>query len=70
MKAVFKKTEVKLELLTDTDMLLMIEKWVTDEICHSINRYAKPNNKYIRYYNKNQESPYLKYWDVNNLYVS
>ena len=46
----------------------MAEKWVTDGICHSINRYAKPKNKYMKYYNKNQESPYLKYWDVNNLY--
>ena len=68
MKEAFKKTEVKLELLTDTNRLLMAEKWVTDGICHSINRYAKPKNKYMKYYNKNQESPYLKYWDVNNLY--
>ena len=24
--------------------------------------------KYLKYFNKNGESPYLKYWDVNNLY--
>ena len=26
------------------------------------------NNKNIKYYDKNKESPYLRYWDINNLY--
>ena len=63
-----KNTEVKLELLTDVDMLLMVEKGVRDGICHYFNRYVKANNKYMKKYNKNKESSYLKYWDVNNLY--
>ena len=37
-------------------------------ICHSIDRYAKANNKYIKGYDKYKESWYLKYWNVNNLY--
>ena len=42
-----KKTEVKLELLTDVDMLLMVEKGIRGGICHAIHRYAKANNQII-----------------------
>ena len=62
-----KNTEIKLELLTDIDMLLMVEKGIRGGICHAIHQYAKANNKYIKDYN-NKESSYVKYWDVNNLY--
>ena len=47
-----KKTEVKLELLTDVDMLLMVEKGIRGGICHRIYRYAKANNKYMKNSNK------------------
>ena len=33
-------------------MLLMVEKGIRNEICHSINRYPKVNNKYINDYDK------------------
>ena len=67
-KAALKKTEVKLELLTDIDMLLMVEKGIRGGTYHAIHRYAKANNKYMKDYDKNRESSYLKYWNVNNLY--
>ena len=67
-QAALKKTEVKLELLTDIDMLLMVEKGIRGGTCHAIHQYAKANNKYMKDYDKNKESSYLKYWDVNNLY--
>ena len=35
-QAAFKQTEVKLELLTDIDMLLMIEKRIRGGTCHAI----------------------------------
>ena len=65
----FKKTEVKLDLLTDTDLLLMVEKGTRGGICHAIHRYAKANDKYMKEkYDKNKESSYLMYLDANNLY--
>ena len=40
-------------------MLLMVEKGLRWEICHSIYRYSKANNKYMKDYDKNKESSYL-----------
>ena len=67
-QAASKKTNVKLDLLTDIDMLLMAEKGIREGICHCIYRYAKTNNKYIKDYDKNEESSYIQYWDINKLY--
>ena len=49
-------------------MLVMVGKDIRGEICHSIYRYVKVNNKYMKDYEKSKESSYLKYWDLNNLY--
>ena len=68
MQAALKKTIVKLDLLTTMDMLFMVEKDIRGGICHSINQYAKNNNKYINDYDENKESSYLQYLDVTNLY--
>ena len=48
-------------------MLLMIENCIRGGICQSFHRYAKANNKYIKNYDKNKESLYLKYQGANNL---
>ena len=67
-QAALKKAKVKLDLLTHIYMLLMVQKGTRGGICHSIYRYAKANDKYMKDYDRNKESPYLQYWYVNNLY--
>ena len=68
MAGLFKETNIELELLTDYDMILMVEERIRGGICHSIHRYAKANNKYMKNYNKDEESSYIQYLDANNLY--
>ena len=63
-----KKTNVKLELLKDTDMLLMIEVGIRGGMYQSVHRYAEANNRYMKNYDKSIESSYLMYLDANNLY--
>ena len=67
-QACLKKTNVELELLTDYDMLLMVEEGIRGGICHAIQRYAKANNKYMNDYDKKKKPSYIQYLDANNLY--
>ena len=67
-QACLKKTGVELELLTDYDMLLMIEEDIRGGICHAVHRYAKTNNRYMKDYDESKESSYIQYLDANSLY--
>ena len=53
--AALAKIKVKLDLLTDIDTLLMIEKALWGGLWQSIYQYTKANNKYMKDYNKNRE---------------
>ena len=67
MASSLETTKVKFDFLTDIDKLSMVEKNNRGGICHANFQYFKANNKYMKT-DKNKESSYLKYWDLNNLY--
>ena len=48
-------------------MFLMVEKGTSRKICQAIHRYAEANKKYMKNYDKNIESSFLMYLDVNSL---
>ena len=66
--ACLKLTGVELELLSDIDMLLMVEKGIRGGISIISNRYGEANNKYMKDFNKNKLFKFLMYLDANNLY--
>lgn len=66
--AMLKYTQVRIELLTDIDMLLFVERGIRGGISQCTKRYSKANNKYMDQYEAERESKYLVYLDANNLY--
>ena len=66
--AMLKMTKTKLELMSDVDMFLFIEKGMRGGISYIANRYGKANNKYMKNFNPEEASKYIMYLDANNLY--
>ena len=67
--ATLKITKVQLELLSDPDMLLMIESAIRGEIATILHRHAKANKEYMGIeFDPAEESKFMSYLDTNNLY--
>ena len=65
-----KMTKVKIELMTDIDMFLMIERGIRGGISCISHRFAKANNKYLKNheYDESEDKSFITYLDANNLY--
>ncbi|DAC81320.1 PolB [Mayetiola barley midge adintovirus] len=66
--AMLKYTKVRIQLQTNIDKLMMIERGIRGGISQCSKRYMKANNKYMSKYDQNVETSYLMYLDANNLY--
>ena len=67
--ATLKMIKIQLELLSDPDMLLMIESNIRGGIATVSHRHAKANNEYMgTEFDPAEESKLISYLDANNLY--
>ena len=64
----FKHTGVQLELLSDIDMHLFIEKGLGGGISMVSTRFAKANNPIMKDYDKSKANSWMMYLDANNPY--
>ena len=63
-----KMTRIELELISDIDMHLFIEKGIRGGISYIAKRHIKAKNKYMECCDSSKESKYITYLDPNNLY--
>ena len=63
-----KMTGIELELVSDIDIHLFIEKGITGGIFYIAKRFSKANNNHMQPHNHNNPSKYIMYLDENNLY--
>ena len=67
-EAMLKMTGIKLDLISDIDMHLFIEKGMRGGISYVSKRCSKANNRYMKCYDSSDESNLIMYLDANNLY--
>ena len=67
-EALIKYTNINLELLTDIDMHMLIEKGMRGGISMVSKRHAKANTPHTADYDPEKDNNYIMYYDANNLY--
>ena len=65
--AMVKMTRIELELISDIDVHLFIEKRMRGGISYIAKRYSKANSQCTKCYDSSKENIYITY-DANNLY--
>ena len=66
--AVLKMTGIELELISDIDMCLFIEKGMRGSISYIAKRFSQANNKYMQFYDHKKTNKHITYLDASNLY--
>ncbi len=66
--AMLKFTDIKLDLLSDTDMYLMVEKGIRGGVSSIMKRYSKANHKDLDNYDPKKPNKHILYLDASNLY--
>jgi hypothetical protein len=69
--AALKLTDIRLELISDYDMLLMVQKGIRGGVSMVSQRMARANNEYLGEgkYNRTEPSSHIVYLDCNSLYA-
>ena len=68
-EAMLKRTKIELDLISDIDMHLLIEKGMRGGISYIAKRHSKTNNKYMQSYDAKKPGKFITYLDANNLYA-
>ena len=66
--ACLKMTNIKMDLISDIDKYLFIEKGIRGGISVITHRIGQGNNKYMKDYDMSKPTKYVTYLDANNLY--
>lgn len=66
--AMLKQTKIELELITDMDIYLMVERGIRGGMTQVTNKHVTANNKYMENFDPTKPSTYIQYLDANNLY--
>ncbi len=66
--AMLKFTKIELDLLSNADMYLMVEKRIRGGVSSIMKRYSKANHKGLDDYDPKKPNKHILYLDANNLY--
>ena len=61
-------TKIKLELISDSDMYIFLEKGMRGGVSNISHRYSKANNKFLNSHDPKQEQKHIIYLYANNLH--